>query len=82
MKLKDKFILVLSLAGLTLTGCLEMELKVQPNHAALGSNFSATNEVVQTNNSGSRTMLYAVQKPEDWTINTVTFTSPQQGAGT
>ena len=34
MKLKDKFILIVSLAGLTLTGCLEMELKVQPNHAA------------------------------------------------
>ena len=27
-------------------------------------------------------MLYAVQKPEDWTINSVTFTSPQQGDGT
>ena len=82
MKLKDKFILIITLAGLTLTGCLEMELKVQPNHAAVGSTFSATNEVIQTNNSGSRTMLYAVQKPEDWTINSVTFTSPQQGDGT
>ena len=82
MKLKDKFIIIFSLAGLTLTGCLEMELKVQSNHAAVGSTFSATNEVIQTNNSGSRTMLYAVQKPEDWTINSVTFTSPQQGDGT
>ena len=82
MKLKDKFIIIVSLAGLTLTGCLEMELKVQSNHAAVGSTFSATNEVIQTNNSGSRTMLYAVQKPEDWTINSVTFTSPQQGDGT
>ena len=82
MKLKDKFIIIVSLAGLTLTGCLEMELKVQSNHAAVGSTFSATNEVIQTNNSGSRTMLYAVQKPEDWTINNVTFTSPQQGEGT
>ena len=27
-------------------------------------------------------MLYAVAKPEDWTINSVTFTSPQQGDGT
>ena len=82
MKLKDKFIIIVSLAGLTLTGCLEMELKVQSNHAAVGSTFSATKEVIQTNNSGSRTMLYAVQKPEDWTINSVTFTSPQQGDGT
>ena len=53
-----------------------MELKVQSNHAAVDSTFSATNEVIQTNNGGSRTMLYAVQKPEDWTINSVTFTSP------
>ena len=58
MKLKDKFIIILSLAGLTLTGCLEMELKVQSNHAAVGSSFSATNEVVQTGNVAERAMLF------------------------
>ena len=82
MKLKDKLFLCMSFAGLTLTGCLEMELKVQPHHAEVGSTFSATNEVIQTGNDGERAMLYAVQKPEDWTINSVTFTSPQQGNGT
>ena len=81
MKLRDNFILILSLAGLTLTGCLEMELKVQPNHAAVGSTFSATTEVIQTNNDGERAMLFAVNKPEDWTINSVSFSSPQQGDG-
>ena len=82
MKLKDKLFLCMSFAGLTLTGCLEMELKVQPHHAEVGSTFSATNEVIQTGNDGERAMLYAVQKPEDWTINSVTFMSPQQGNGT
>ena len=82
MRLRDNFILVLSLAGLTLTGCLEMELKVQPNHAAVGSTFSATTEVVQTGNDGERAMLFAVNKPTGWTINSVTFSSPEQGEGT
>ena len=82
MKLKDKFILIITLAGLTLTGCLEMELKVQPNHAAVGSSFSATTEVVQTGNDGERAMLFAVNKPIGWTINSVTFSSPEQGNGT
>ena len=81
MKLRDNFILILSLAGLTLTGCLEMELKVQPNHVAVGSTFSAATEVIQTNNDGERAMLFAVNKPEDWTINSVSFSSPQQGDG-
>ncbi|MFL3014685.1 MAG: choice-of-anchor X domain-containing protein [Candidatus Neomarinimicrobiota bacterium] len=82
MRLRDNFILILSLAGLTLTGCLEMELKVQPNHAAVGSTFSATTEVVQTGNDGERAMLFAVNKPTGWTINSVTFSSPEQGEGT
>ena len=82
MKLRDNFILILSVAGLTLTGCLEMELKVQPNHAAVGSTFSATTEVVQTGNDGERAMLFAVNKPTGWTINSVTFSSPEQGEGT
>ena len=82
MKLRDKFILIITLAGLTLTGCLEMELKVQPNHAAVGSSFSATTEVVQTGNDGERAMLFAVNKPIGWTINSVTFSSPEQGDGT
>ena len=81
MKLRDNFILILSLVGLTLTGCLEMELKVQPNHVAVGSTFSAATEVIQTNNDGERAMLFAVNKPEDWTINSVSFYSPQQGDG-
>ena len=82
MRLKDNFIILVTGLCLTLTGCLEMELKVQPHYTEVGSTFSAVTEVVQTGNDGDRAMLFAVHKPTEWTINSVTFTSPEQGDGT
>ncbi len=88
MNLKDIIFPLLIAMSLTVSGCLEMELKIQPVHAEIGSTFSATTEIVQFIDSDSdngdtpRTMLYAVNKPIGWTINSVSFSSPQQGDGT
>ena len=84
MNLKDIIFPVLITISLTVSGCLEMELKVQPGHVQTGSSFTAVTEVVQTDSDddNARTMLYAINKPTGWTINSVSFSSPQQGDGT
>ena len=84
MNLKDIIFPVLITISLTVSGCLEMELKVQPGHVQTGSSFTAVTEVVQTDSDddNARAMLYAINKPTGWTINSVSFSSPQQGDGT
>ena len=80
-KLLTNFLLIFSV--LFVSGCLEMEVKHQPTGAEVGSTFSATTEVLLTGNDGEnlRTMLYAVNKPSGWMINSVAYTSPQHGDG-
>ena len=75
--------LILIFSVLFVSGCLEMEVKHQPNGAAVGGTFSATTEVLLRNNDfdNLRTMLYAVNMPLGWTINSVAYTSPQHGDG-
>ncbi|OUX31968.1 MAG: hypothetical protein CBE24_04255, partial [bacterium TMED264] len=80
-KLLTNFLLIFSV--LSVSGCLEMEVKHQPTGAEVGGTFSATTEVLLTGNDGEnlRTMLYAVNKPSGWMINSVAYTSPQHGDG-
>ena len=87
MRINDIKILCFSMVFLTVSGCLEMEVKEQPGHGVIGSTFSATTEVVfRENNAISdedhRAMLFAVQKPTGWTVNSVTYISPEHGEGT
>ena len=86
MRLKDIIIPVFSVIVLIVSGCLEMEVDSQPAHGVVSSTFSATTEVVFIKNidievTDDRAMLYAVHKPTGWTIDSVTYTSPEHGNG-
>ena len=86
MRLKNIIIPVFSVIVLIVSGCLEMEVDSQPAHGVVSSTFSATTEVVFIKNidievTDDRAMLYAVHKPTGWTIDSVTYTSPEHGNG-
>ena len=86
MKFKDIIILFSSVIILVITGCLEMDVVDQPGGAEVGSSFSS-HAMIEFKKDGSigdddaRTMLFAVNKPSGWTINSVTYVSPEHGTG-
>jgi len=87
MRLKDIVIPVFSIAVLIISGCLEMEVdRRHPNHAAVGTTFSGTTEILFREDGGiadddDRAMLFAVHKPTGWTIDSVTYESSNHGTG-
>ena len=86
MKIKDIFILCSTTIILFITGCLEMEVVDQPGGVEVGSTFSS-HAMVEFRKDGSigddddRAMLFAVNKPSGWTINSITYVSPEHGSG-
>ena len=86
MKIKDIFILCTTTIILFITGCLEMEVVDQPGGVEVGSTFSS-HAMVEFRKDGSigddddRAMLFAVNKPSGWTINSITYVSPEHGSG-
>ena len=86
MKSKDIGILIFSISLLIIPGCLELEVVDQPTNAEIGSSFSS-NVMVEFIMDGSigadddRTMLFAVNKPSGWTIDSITYVSPEYGTG-
>ena len=86
MKFKDIIVLCSTTIILIMAGCLEMEVVDQPGGAEVGSTFSS-HAMIEFKKDGSigdddaRTMLFAVNKPSGWTINSVTYVSPEHGTG-
>ena len=88
MKFKDIGILIFSISLLIIPGCLELEVVDQPTNAEIGSSFSSEVEIVHKQDSSfldpgddDRTMLFAVNKPSGWTIDSITYVSPEHGTG-
>ena len=88
MRIKDILIPVFSVVVLVFTGCLEINVsRNHPGHGAVGSSFTATTHVIFSqdasfeNTNDDRAMLFAVHKPSGWTIDSVTYDSPEHGAG-
>jgi len=86
MKFKDIIVLCSTTIILIMAGCLEIEVVDQPGGAEVGSTFSS-HAMIEFKKDGSigdddaRTMLFAVNKPSGWTINSVTYVSPEHGTG-
>jgi len=86
MKIKDILLPIFMVTVLIISGCLEMEVNSQPGHGEINSTFSATTEIVFREDGGisdddDRAMIFAVHKPTGWTINSVTYVSPEHGTG-
>ena len=69
-----------------LAGCLEMEVTSQPQFAQPNSTFNAELMVQFRQDGGisaddDRAMIFAVMKPENWTINNISYTSPEHDEG-
>ena len=86
MKLNKLTISIFSFALIFITGCLEVSVN-QPTQVPAGQTVSAVVQVVFTRDSSidsltdDRTMMFAINKPTGWTIDTVTYTSPEHGTG-
>jgi len=86
-KLKNILFVFLSGIVMVLVGCLELETQNHPQNVASGSSFHANIMVEFRQDDGigdddDRAMLFAVMKPEGWTIDSMTYASPQHGDGT
>ncbi len=87
MRLKDILIPVFTIIVLIVSGCLEISVdRRHPNHGAVGTSFSGTTEVIFRKDGGidatdDRAMLFAVHKPVGWTIDSITYISPEHGTG-
>ena len=85
MKFNKLTISIFSFALIFITGCLEVSVN-QPTQVPAGQTVSAVVQVVFTQDSqisagDDRTMMFAINKPTGWTIDTVTYTSPEYGTG-
>ena len=85
-KLKNKFIVILSGVVMILAGCLEVEVVNQPHGVPQGASFHSDVMVEFIIDTGldatdDRGMLFAVMKPEAWTIDSITYMSPEYGNG-
>ena len=85
-KLKNKFIVILSGIVMVLAGCLEVEVVNQPQHVVKGTSFHSDVMVEfrkhpDIGTDDDRGMLFAVMKPEAWTIDSVKYMSPEYGDG-
>ena len=81
----NKFKLFITIFSImfTLSGCLEMEVN-QPPNSQTGSTFTSTAEIVfivDNQVNWGRRMIFAVNKPIGWTINSMTYDSPEHGSG-
>ena len=86
MKFKDIGILIFSISLLIIPGCLELEVVDQPTNAEIGSSFSSEVGIefiqhVDIAADDDRAMLFAVNKPTGWTIDSITYVSPEYGTG-
>ena len=71
----NKFKLYITIFSImfTLSGCLEMEVN-QPPNSQTGSTFTSTAEIVfivDNQVNWGRRMIFAVNKPIGWTINSI-----------
>ncbi|MBH10002.1 MAG: hypothetical protein CMG74_06560 [Candidatus Marinimicrobia bacterium] len=85
MKLNRITISIFSFALIFITGCLEISVN-QPTQVPAGGTVSAVVQVVFSQDSqigagDDRTMMFAINKPAGWTIDTVTYVSPEHGTG-
>ena len=84
--LKNNFFIILSGIIVILSGCLELEVVQQPPAVAVETTFSAE-VMVEFRKDGAigddddRALLFAVNKPSGWTINSITYLSPEHGSG-
>ena len=83
LKYLPKYIVLTSII-LLFIGCLEMEIIDQPMTAQIASSFTATTEIIFTQDPDAdydRRMLFGINKPTGWIINSVTYLSPEHGEG-
>ena len=84
--LKNKFFIFLSGIVMILAGCLEVEVVHQPHGVPQGASFHSDVMVEfrkhpDIGTDDDRGMLFAVMKPEAWTIDSITYMSPEYGDG-
>tara|TARA_Y100000748_G_scaffold303543_1_gene308993 strand:- start:2225 stop:4627 length:2403 start_codon:yes stop_codon:yes gene_type:complete len=80
-KLKNHIPIILTI--LTVSGCLEMEIN-QPPNSETGSSFTAAAEIIFIKDDAAdwgRRMIFAVNKPVGWIINSMTYESQEHGEG-
>ena len=80
-KLKNHIPIILTI--LTVSGCLEMEIN-QPPNSETGSSFTAVAEIIFIKDDAAdwgRRMIFAVNKPVGWIINSMTYESQEHGEG-
>jgi hypothetical protein len=74
------------LLAILLTGCLELEITDQPATHEISTAMVTEVQVVFSENddigdSEDRILMFAVNKPTGWTIDGITYLSPEHGSG-
>ena len=85
MKLNKLTVSIFTFTLVFITGCLEVSVN-QPTQVTAGQTVSASVQVVlsadpEIGSGDDRRMMFAVNKPTGWVIDSITYSSPEYGAG-
>ena len=85
MRLNKLTVSIFTFTLVFITGCLEVSVN-QPTQVPAGQTVSASVQVVlsadpQIGSGDDRRMMFAVNKPTGWVIDSITYSSPEYGAG-